>query len=193
MHIKKYSIIFLFLFVFLQIMVTGQSCDRPVLMSGEKILTAHTKEKHLEVGVPVCFLNEHGDTVIPYNKYKFCQTARIKNIGYVYENKPKGTIICIDVNGNKLFNVFKYDNGPDYVQEGLFRITDDKGLIGFADTLGNVIIKPQFKFAFPFESGKAKVTLAGECTGISKSGSEKHYWNSPDWHYINKNGKIINK
>ena len=94
--------------------------------------------------------------------------------------------------GRKLFNVFKYDNGADYVREGLFRITDDKGLIGFADTLGNIIIKPQFKFAFPFENGKAKVTFSGESKEVPDSNGEKHYWDSSQWFYINKNGKIIN-
>ena len=42
------------------------------------------------------------------------------------------------------FYVFKYDNGPDYIQEGLFRIMNEDGLVGFADSLGNVVIKPQF-------------------------------------------------
>ena len=49
----------------------------------------------------------------------------------------------------ELFYVFKYDNGPDYIQEGLFRIMNEDGLVGFADSLGNVVIKPQFKFAYP--------------------------------------------
>mgnify|MGYP000680041254 FL=1 len=33
---------------------------------------------------------------------------------------------------------------------------DEDGLVGFADSLGNVIIEPQFKFAYPFKGGKAK-------------------------------------
>ena len=75
--------------------------------------------------------------------------------GYVYENKPKDArIICINDAGKELFYVFKYDNGPDYIQEGLFRIMDEDGLVGFADSLGNVIIEPQFKFAYPFKGGK---------------------------------------
>lgn len=34
--------------------------------------------------------------------------------------------------------------------------------MGFADTLGNVIIKPQFAFVCPFKDGKAEVTYTGE-------------------------------
>ena len=51
---------------------------------------------------------------------------------------------------SKLFYVVECDNGPDYVKEGLFRIMDEKGLMGFADSSGHIIITPQFKFAYPF-------------------------------------------
>ena len=50
--------------------------------------------------------------------------------------------------------------------------------------LGNVVIKPQFKFAFPFENWKAKVTFSGESKAVSDSKDEKHNWCSPDWYYI---------
>ena len=39
----------------------------------------------------------------------------------VMENET-GKIIGIDQNATKLFEVFKYDNGPDYLESGLFRI-----------------------------------------------------------------------
>ena len=126
------------------------SCDTPILMRYDATLTAHTTEPYLEVGVPVCYLNERGDTIVPYGKYRYCQTDTIKKIGFAYENKPKDArIICINDAGKELFYVFKYDNGPDYIQEGLFRIMNEDGLVGFADSLGNVVIKPQFKFAYP--------------------------------------------
>ena len=44
-------------------------------------LTAHTTEPHLEVGVPVCYLNERSDTIVPYGKYRYCQTHTITEIG----------------------------------------------------------------------------------------------------------------
>ena len=119
------------------------SCDTPILMRYDATLTAHTTEPYLEVGVPVCYLNERGDTIVPYGKYRYCQTDTIKKIGFAYENKPKDArIICINDAGKELFYVFKYDNGPDYIQEGLFRIMNEDGLVGFADSLGNVIIEP---------------------------------------------------
>lgn len=168
------------------------SCDTPILMRYDATLTAHTTEPYLEVGVPVCYLNERGDTIVPYGKYRYCQTDTIKKIGFVYENKPKDArIICINDAGKELFYVFKYDNGPDYIQEGLFRIMDEDGLIGFADSLGNVIIEPQFKFAYPFKGGKTKVTLEGEQKEVPKSEGEKHYWESGTWFYIDKRNKHL--
>ena len=174
------------------VLIFGYStCDDPVLMRYENLLIAHTNEKQLEVGAPVCYLNERGDTIVPYGKYRFCQTDTIRNIGFVYENIANAKIVCIDVKGRKLFDVFQYDNGPDYIREGLFRIMDENGLIGFADLLGNEVIKPQFKFALPFENGKAKVTFSGESKDIPDSNGEKHYRESSDWYYIDKNGKIL--
>ena len=168
------------------------SCDTPILMRYDATLTAHTTEPYLEVGVPVCYLNERGDTIVPYGKYRYCQTDTIKKIGFVYENKPKDArIICINDAGKELFYVFKYDNGPDYIQEGLFRIMDEDGLVGFADSLGNVIIEPQFKFAYPFKGGKTKATLEGEQKEVPKSEGEKHYWESGTWFYIDKKNRHL--
>ena len=168
------------------------SCDTPILMRYDATLTAHTTEPYLEVGVPVCYLNERGDTIVPYGKYRYCQTDTIKKIGFVYENKPKDArIICINDAGKELFYVFKYDNGPDYIQEGLFRIMNEDGLVGFADSLGNVIIEPQFKFAYPFKGGKTKATLKGERKVVPESDGEKHYRESKTWFYIDKKNRRL--
>ena len=56
------------------------SCDTPILMRYDATLTAHTTEPYLEVGVPVCYLNERGDTIVQvqilsnryYQKNRFC-------------------------------------------------------------------------------------------------------------------------
>lgn len=168
------------------------SCSTPVLMRYDAILTAHTTEPYLEVGVPVCYLNERSDTIVPYSKYRYCQSDTIKDIGFVYENSPRDArIVCINDAGKELFYVFKYDNGPDYIQEGLFRIMDGNGLIGFADTLGHMVIQPQYKCAYPFENGKAKVTLKGEEKPVPGSKGEKHYWDSDDWFYIDKRNRRL--
>ena len=156
----------------------------PVIFKRNESLIAHTTEKHLEVGVPVCYLNERGDTIVPYGKYKFCQTDTIRHIGFVYENKQDARIVCIDNQGKELFYVFKCDNGPDHIREGLFRIMDDNGLVGFSDSLGNVVIKPQFKFATPFENGKAQTTTSGK----AHDDGEHSFWASDEWELVGHNG-----
>lgn len=117
------------------------------------------------------------DTIVPCI-YHFAYTDTISQIGFVTEEN--GKIACIEKKGNKLFYVFKYDNGPDYPQEGLFRIINEDGLIGFADTLGKVIIPPTYKFAFPFENGKAKETNEGRL--VNKG--EYSVWESSSWMFI---------
>ena len=156
----------------------------PIFFKRNGNLIAHTAESHLEVGVPICYLNEQGDTIIPYGKYKFCQTDTIRHIGFVYENRQNARIVCIDNQGKELFYVHKYDNGPDYIREGLFRIMDEDGWIGFADSLGNVVIKPQFKFATSFENGKAQATTSGDAI----NDGEHSFWKSDEWQLIDHKG-----
>lgn len=68
---------------------------------------------------------------------------------------------------------------------------DKNGLIGFSDSLGNVPIKPQFKFAYPFKDGKAKVTLKGKRKEAPNSKGEKHYWETDDWFYTDKKNRRL--
>lgn len=101
-------------------------------------------------------------------------------------------LICCGVLGgcrSHGYSVFHYDNGDDYLAEGLRRIVDDSGKIGFADEKGRVIISPRYAFAFPFEGGRAKATFEGE----SVAEGEYHRWVSPAWFYIDRNGHKISK
>lgn len=138
------------------------------------------KDKLISVGKDGLFgyvSMSDGDTVLPCI-YPIVYTDTIENIGFVRDEN--GNISCINTEGKKLFNVFEYDNGPDYPQEGLFRIVDDNGLIGFADTLGRVVIPPKYKFAFPFSGQRAKVTNEG----YNVLEGEHSVWKSSSWFYI---------
>ena len=90
-----------------------------------------------------------------------------------------------------LYVPYRYDNGNDPVQEGVYRIVDEKGRIGYADEHGNTLVEPRFAFGFPFENGKAKVTDTGELEEAPGSDGEYHYWESDDWYYINRQGQRI--
>jgi hypothetical protein len=132
------------------------------------------------------FVNEKGDTIIPFGKYAESFTDTIYTFGSVYDT-AKG-FIGIDIHGAELFEIFAFDNGPDYVEDGMFRIVKDS-LIGYADELGNIVIEPQFECAWPFENGKAQVSK--NCTETIEFEMTK--WESEEWFYIDKTGKVISE
>jgi hypothetical protein len=129
------------------------------------------------------YKNQKGDIVIPLGKYSFCFTDTFRTFAIVA--KPHFGFIAIDRHENVLYEVYPFDNGPDYASDGLFRITKNNK-IGYADEVtGKVVIKPQFGCAFPFENGVAKVGF--NC--VSHPDGEYHYWTSDNWFYIDKKGK----
>lgn len=85
------------------------------------------------------------------------------------------------------YTIFRYDNGDDYICEGVRRIVDSKGLIGFADEKGRVEIEPRFAFAFPFENGVSKATLEG----YEMKEGEHSRWISSEWFYIDHDGQRL--
>lgn len=93
--------------------------------------------------------------------------------------------------GIRHYAAFQYDNGDDYISEGLYRIVDRKGRIGYADETGRTVIRPRFAFGYPFEGGKAKVTDSGRRKEVPGSGGEYWYWESDDWYYIGRNGACV--
>ena len=92
----------------------------------------------------------------------------------------------IDRNENILFEIFSVDNGPDYVEDGLFRIIKD-GKIGYADLDGNIIIEPQFKCAFAFDNGFAEVS--NDCW--EEQTGEYTLWKSNNWITIDTIGNVV--
>ena len=149
---------------------------------GKKLFAA----KGSEFLNPVCYLNEQGDTIVPYGKYEYCGFDSIAPIGIVAE--PHVGIVMINSKGEKLFEVMTIDNfQADDICEGLYRILDDEGKIGYADTLGHVVIKPQFQCAWPFEGGRARVAYHGK----KNSMDEHSEWESDEWFYIDKNGQRV--
>lgn len=130
------------------------------------------------------FIDENKEVVIPFGKYEVSFSDLITGIGFVADST--GKILCIDINGKELFEVYNFENGPDYIEEGTFRIVkDDK--IGYANEAGEIIIEPQYTCAFPFQDGKAKVAL--KCTETLEFEMTK--WESDEWFFINQAGEIV--
>lgn len=138
-----------------------------------------------QMGVASGYINSEGDTIIPTGKYSYCYTDTIRTVGMVME-KESGKILGIDNNGTELFEVFNYDNGPDYVESGLFRIVNN-GKIGYANSDGKIMIKPDFDCAYPFEGNFAKVS--NNC--VSEKMGDHSMWKSDNWYKITKDGKRV--
>lgn len=92
-----------------------------------------------------------------------------------------------DERHSKRYSAFQFDNGDDYIVDGMYRIVDEQGRIGYANEKGNTVITPRFKFAYPFEGGKARVTDSG----IKIQDGEHWFWDSNDWYFIDKTGRKI--
>jgi hypothetical protein len=133
------------------------------------------------------YVNSKGVYIIPLGKYAMCYTDTFKNYAIVL--KDKTGFVAIDRNERALYVIFPFDNGPDYLSNGLYRIIKN-GKIGYADANFSIKIKPQYGCAFPFRNGVAKVSY--DCKTISdKSISEYHTWVSDKWFYVNKHGVAI--
>ncbi|MBD1387490.1 WG repeat-containing protein [Mucilaginibacter rigui] len=132
------------------------------------------------------YIDVRHDTVIPLGKYKICYTDTFKKVAFVVNRQNR--LIAIDKHQNVLFEPYLFDNGPDYEVEGYYRIIKNNKL-GYADTNGRVVIKPQFGCAYPFKKGRAKVSF--NCKTVP-AGDEHFAWESSDWFYIDKTGKRIN-
>ena len=136
-----------------------------------------------ELGVPSGYVNQKGDTVIPIGKYQYCFLDTATTYAIVGD---KSGIYAIDQKESRLYEVYWFDNGPDDVKDGLFRI-ERNGKIGYANTKGEIVIEPQFDCANPFENGKAKVTFNCELQKVGEHTAMK----SDNWFYIDKTGKKI--
>src|SRR5690606_22772552 len=113
------------------------------------------------------YRDSRGKIVIPFGKYPMVFTDTIKEIAFVairHEGSfsVKG-LYAINKKEEILFQVYPFDNGPDYLSEGLFRILDEEGRIGFANMDGEVVISPRYAYIDAFKGG-----LASFCDGCKK-------------------------
>lgn len=118
------------------------------------------------------------------NKQK--ETKTVASVPLTMAQTEAGKWVIADDKKTPLYDVFIYDNGPDYPAEGLIRVVKN-GKIGYADaTTFAIVIPPQYDCAFPFENGKAKVST--NCKTV-KDG-EHSIWESDAWQYVDKTGKF---
>lgn len=133
------------------------------------------------------YKDQNGNIAILPGKYAACFTDTFRTFAIV--EKPGSGFVAIDREEHILYQVFPFDNGPDYVSDGLFRVLENNK-IGYADaTSGKIVIKPQFGCAFPFDKSIAKVST--DCK--TQTDGEHSAWVSDNWTYIDKTGNEIEK
>lgn len=130
------------------------------------------------------YYDERGNKIL--GDYMMAYTDTITDYGIVADSD----FVLIDKKGKHIHKVFPYDNGPDYASEGLIRIIEN-GKIGYIDSKTfKVLIEPAYACAYPFENGKARVSL--NCKTEKASPGEEHStWQSQEWFYIDKSGKVV--
>ncbi|MDG1331633.1 MAG: WG repeat-containing protein [Crocinitomicaceae bacterium] len=132
------------------------------------------------------YVNANGDTLISFGECFACFSDSLK-YAIVYKASENGSgFPALNSKGEVIFRVFIYDNGPDYIEDGTFRIIND-GKIGYATAAGEIIIPPKYEAAWPFENGKAQVSIHA----TKEQDGEHGFWTNADWFFIDKEGKRI--
>lgn len=140
-----------------------------------------------EFGKPYGYTNKDGDTVIREGEFYNCFSTIFTTFAYVLDERFGDGMVAVNRNKELIFDAYLFDNGPDYINEGLFRIKRN-GKIGYADPTGKVVIPAIYSCADPFKNGKARVAL--DCESVSDG--DHTMSKSEHWFYIDKTGKKIN-
>ncbi|TGN10389.1 WG repeat-containing protein [Leptospira ilyithenensis] len=128
------------------------------------------------------FKNKTGKVIIP-PQYSHVFDFNEKKVAFVL---GKDGWSCIDSNNKHLLSPFIFDNGPDYLSEGMGRFVE-KGKIGFFDSACKKKIKADYDFAQPFEN---KFSIV--CNGCySKKSGEHSVIKGGKYGAIDKKGKIV--
>lgn len=133
------------------------------------------------------YVNSLGDTIIPVGKYIQCYTNVFDKIAIVSIKGLSG-YYAIDRNEKILFQVSNCDNGPDNLKDNLFRIIKNKK-IGYANMDGEIVIKPQFDLALPFDHGYAAFCVDGH----NEKKGDYDVQIGGKWGVINTSGNVIIK
>lgn len=129
------------------------------------------------------YVDGKGKWRIEPGKY-FLYTNTFDKIAIVY-SKMDSDLVAIDRNEKVLFHVHIFDNGPDEISEGFYRIKIDSKY-GFANKDG-IAIYPKFDFVFPFSEGLAVVVIGCHFEQVG----EYHKVVGGKWGYMDTNGTVL--
>lgn len=145
-------------------------------------------------------VNEKGETIKKLDSAKFSFLFSGRNYQHfaIFGIEGESGWCAIDINEKILFKVYNTSFGepsPDGLVENKIRIVDENDKIGFADSTGKIIIKPQFEIATTFHKGKAIIGENCEKIPWNKHAKEQdchHYSIVCKKHgYINEKGEVV--
>ena len=154
---------------------------------GTPMLFAVTDEKYLQYGARVAYVDNQGDTIIPFGKYAYYGTDTLIYYANVINSNDSavGSQIGINRNQKVLFELVMFDNGPEPFNDGLTRVLRN-GKMGYANKYGQVVIPCIYDYAKWFDGGQAEVTFhATEYL----DGGEHERVESDEWFTIDKRGQ----
>jgi hypothetical protein len=141
------------------------------------------------------YINFKGDYIIKpiYARKSIFYKGRAKQVkrdlaGYETDE------FCIDKKGKKVSNC--YDKNYQKIFEGLQIYADQKGyrnILGFADSLDNIVIPANFDRCGNFVNGLAPVQEIGNSAGVVDEVTGAPLYIEGVWGYINKKGDWIIK
>jgi WG containing repeat len=164
------------------------SCDKPVTSNKTTILVAFEDTSQAESWG---FKDTSGQIVIPAEYSMVFGDSFINDITFVVKKSDgkddsETGIIAIDKRNKFILKPFIFDNGPDYLQDGLFRFTENDKM-GFADINGKKVIPAKYTFVESFEEG-----FSAFCEGCKKENMGEHWrMAGGKWGFMDKNGKEI--
>ncbi|MFA9370524.1 MAG: WG repeat-containing protein [Labilibaculum antarcticum] len=159
-------------------------------MLSKEILSAITNEEYLQYGSSVAYVNEKGDTIIPFGKYAYYGTdtfVHFANVMVHPNDSTYGRQVGINRHLKILFDIVMFDNGPEPFKEGLIRILRN-GKMGYANEYGEIVIPCIYDYAKWIHDGEAEVTF----DALEFRDMDEHLRvESDEWFLIDMNGKKI--
>lgn len=156
----------------------------------KEILSAITNEEYLQYGSDVAYVNEKGDTIIPFGKYAYYGTDTFVHFANVIvhpNDSTYGRQVGINRDQEILFDLVMFDNGPEPFRGGLIRILRN-GKMGYANEYGRIVIPCIYDYAKWFYDGEAEVTF----DAVEFRDMDEHLIvESDEWFLIDMNGNKI--
>ena len=153
-------------------------------------LHAVSDEDYLQYAVKVAYLNDAGDTIIPFGKYAYFGTDSLIHYANVMQHPSDSTWgrqVAIDRNQRILFDLLMFDYGPDLFSEGLTRVLRN-GKMGYANKYGQIVIPCIYDYGGWFHNGKTEVSFNAR---EFMDNEEHKRVESDEWFLIDKQGRKV--